>query len=264
MRLCRSPLMWFALLAAGAAIAGASTPVMAGDPTVVVVVPTAAVDQSSYDPFEDTNRAIFQFNENVEHSVLFPVANAYTAALPSPVRQSVHNFLQNLNNPDIFANDMLQLQGGLAGNTVARLVINSTVGIGGLFDPAAAIGIPYHGNDFGITLATWGMHSGPYIVLPVLGPSNERDVTGYVADSFADPGDQIAWDKGYWWATIARSAASGVDELSRNIKGLEDLEKTSLDLYATIRSLYAQRRAAEIRHENSNLPNPAPVSGSGD
>lgn len=259
MRLCRSPLMWVALLAVGFGVLGFSMPSDAAGGA-----PTAVPDQPTWDPFEDANRSVFQFNQNIDHSVLFPVANAYRTSVPAPVRQSLHNFLQNLNGPDIFANDVLQAQGTLAVHTMARMLINTTVGLGGLFDPAAASGIPFHGNDFGVTLATWGFYSGPYLVLPVLGPSNERDLAGYVADSFADPGDQVAWARGYWWTTIARSAVAGVDELSRNVEGLEDLEKTSLDFYATIRSLYAQRRAAQIRHENSNLPNPGAVSGSGD
>ena len=258
MRFCRSPLMLFALLAAGISITGCSAPGVAGDPAPVIA------DQGNNDPFEDTNRAVFHFNEELGHAVLIPAAKAYRDALPSPVRASVHDFLQNLNGPDIFANDVLQAQGALAAHTALRTLINSTVGIGGLFDPAKHLGIPYHDNDFGVTLATWGFPAGPYLVLPVLGPSNQRDFAGYVVDSFADPGDEIAWARGYWWATIARSAVAGIDELSRNIEGLQDLEKTSLDYYATIRSLYAQRRAAQIRHENSNLPNPGAISGSGD
>jgi phospholipid-binding lipoprotein MlaA len=258
MRCCRSPLILFALLAAGISLTVCAAACFAGeaDPRVA--------DQAGDDPYEDTNRAIFHFNQDVNHAVLIPVGKAYRNALPEPVRQSVHDFLQNLNGPDVFANDVMQAQGTLATNTALRLLINTTVGIGGLFDPAGRIGIPYHANDFGITLATWGFRTGPYLMIPILGPSNERDLSGYVVDSFADPGDEVAWNRGYWWATIARSTTAGVDELSRNIQGLEDLEKTSLDFYATIRSLYAQRRAAQVRHELSNLPNPAPVSGSGD
>jgi phospholipid-binding lipoprotein MlaA len=256
MRFCRSPLILFALLAVGIGVAGCAAPSGApGSPTAA----NPAVD----DPYEETNRATFRFNQNVYHEVLFPVATGYRQAVPEPVRSSLHDFLQNLNGPDIFANDVLQAQGTLAGNTFMRLLINTTVGLGGLFDPATKIGIPYHTNDFGITLATWGFTSGPYLVLPILGPSNERDTAGLIADSFADPGDYYASEYNYLWAAVLRSAVAGVDELSRNIDSLKDLEKTSLDYYATIRSLYAQRRAALIRHENSSLPNPSAL-GSGD
>lgn len=255
MRFRRSPLVLFAFLAVGLGLAGCAAPTASGsrDP--------AAAGPGANDPYEETNRAIFRFNQNVYHEVLFPVARGYRKALPEPVRTSVHDFLQNLNGPDIFANDVLQAQGTLASNTFLRLLINTTVGMGGLFDPAAAIGIPYHANDFGITLASWGFPGGAYLVLPVLGPSNQRDTAGLIADSFADPGDYYASQYNYLWAAVLRSAVAGIDELSRNLEGLEDLEKTSLDYYATIRSLYEQRRAALLRHENSKLPNPSALGG---
>jgi phospholipid-binding lipoprotein MlaA len=115
----------------------------------------------------------------------------------------------------------------------------------------------------GITLATWGFADGPYVVIPILGPSNVRDLIGQVADSFADPGDYFAGQHHLLWAAIARSATSGIDVRSRNIESLADIEKTALDYYATIRSLYRQRRAAQIRHEQPNLPNPTPIGGDG-
>jgi phospholipid-binding lipoprotein MlaA len=248
MRFCRVPLRLFVLLAAGLSVAGCA------------VTPGAPAN----DPYEETNRATFQFNQNVYHAVLIPVAKSYKDTLPAPVRQSVHDFLQNLNEPDVFANDVLQAQGGLAASSLMRLMINSTIGMGGLLDPAGDMGLAYHTNDFGITLATWGFRDGPYLVIPILGPSNERDVAGLVADSFADPADYVASEYGYLWVAVVRSAVAGVDELSRNYESLEDLEKTSLDYYATIRSLYSQRRAALIRHENSKLPNPSALGGSGD
>jgi len=115
----------------------------------------------------------------------------------------------------------------------------------------------------GITFATYGIGEGPYLVAPVLGPTNPRDIVGSVADSFIDPGNYYAGKYDVWYAPIARSVVSGVDLLSRNIEALADIEKTSLDYYATIRSLYRQRRAAEIRHEEPDLPNPR-LSASGE
>jgi phospholipid-binding lipoprotein MlaA len=161
----------------------------------------------------------------------------------------------------IFANDVLQGELGLACNTLARLAVNTTIGIGGMFDVAKLIGIPFHSNDLGVTLAVWGFADGPYIVIPVLGPSNVRDLIGQVGDSFGDPGDYVAGQHHLLWAAVARSAVSGIDVRSRNIESLAEIEKTALDNYATIRSLYRQRRAAQIRHEQSNLPNPTPVQG---
>ncbi|HTV88790.1 MAG TPA: VacJ family lipoprotein [Stellaceae bacterium] len=249
------PLMLPALLVAAFSMAGCAAPATGGGPQPQLL------DQSGSDPFEETNRAVFRFNNAFYHDVMFPVAKGYRTVLPPPVRKSVHNFLQNLNGPDIFANDVLQGRPDLASNTFGRLLVNTTFGVGGMFDVASLMGIPYHTNDFGITLATWGVYSGPYLVVPVLGPANPRQLVGQVADSFGDPGDYVASQHGYLWAAVVREAVAGIDTMSRNLDSLEDIEKTSLDYYATIRSLYWQRRAAEIRHENSNLPNPSPVTG---
>ncbi len=245
------------LFAAVLAVSGCTVPGADG------TAQTASAQQGFDDPFEDTNRAIFRFNQGVDHAVLLPVAKAYRTVLPEPVRQSLHDFLQNLNGPVIFANDVLQGQLGLAAGTLGRLAINTTAGIGGMFDVATRAGIPYHANDLGITLATWGFAEGPYVMVPVLGPSNPRDLIGQVGDSFADPGDYVASEHHLLWAALARGATSGIDVRSRNIENLAAIERTSLDFYATIRSLYRQRRAAQIRHEHSNLPNPTPVQ-SGD
>lgn len=255
MQSCRLSLLVPAFLAAILATAGCTAPAAGGGPQPQLL------DQSNSDPYESANRAVFGFNNAFYHHVMFPVARAYRTALPPPIRQSLHDFLRNLNGPDIFANDLLQGRPTLAVTTFGRLVINTTFGFGGLVDVASLTGIPYHPNDFGITLATWGVYSGPYLIVPVLGPANPRQLVGQVADSFADPGDYIASQHQYLWVAVVRNVVAGVDTLSRNVDSLEDIEKTSLDYYATIRSLYWQRLAAEIRHETSSLPNPAPVSG---
>jgi phospholipid-binding lipoprotein MlaA len=225
----------------------ASSPVsLSGDPT---------------DPYESTNRAIFGFNEDVDRAVLVPVANAYRAVLPGPIRDSIHDFLQNLNAPIIFANDVLQGQANLAGETLGRFIVNTTLGVGGIVDVATKAGIPYHTNDLGITFATWGIDSGPYMMLPVLGPSNPRDLIGDIGDSFGDPGNIVASNHNKLWTTFARAATSGIDERSRNIESLAEIERTSLDYYATIRSLARQRRAAQIRHQKEDVPNATPLQG---
>ena len=222
----------------------------------------ASAEENFNDPWEETNRAIFGFNQAVDNALLVPAAKTYRTVLPPPVRQSVHNVIQNLNSPVVFANDVLQGQAGLAANTLGRVTLNSTIGAGGLFDVATPIGIPHHSNDLGITLATWGIGEGPYVILPVLGPSNPRDIAGQIGDSFADPADYFLAADHLYWAIATRTVVSGIDVRSRNIESLADIEKTALDYYATIRSLYRQRRAAQIRHEESTLPNPSPVQGS--
>jgi phospholipid-binding lipoprotein MlaA len=235
---------------------GGCAPARAVDPG-----PATGAEESFNDPFENTNRAIFSFNEDVDRAAILPAAKAYRAVLPAPVRDSVRDFLRNLNGPIIFANDALQAQFGLAGKTAARFAINSTLGVGGLVDLAGRWGIPYHSDDFGITLAVWGMPSGPYIVVPILGPSYPRAVVGQVADGFADPGNIVLSNNDLLFLSFVREAVAGIDERERNIDSLADLKRTSLDFYATIRSLYQQRRAAQIRHEDENMPNPSPGFG---
>jgi len=257
MRVRRLPLILSGLLAAGLAVSGCAAPGTPGS------AQTAGAADDFNDPFEDTNRGIFNFNQAVDENVLVPVAKTYRTVVPPPMRQSLHDFLQNLDGPVIFANDLLQGEVGLAGNTLARLLINTTIGVGGMFDVAKLMGIPYHSNDLGITFAVWGFRAGPYVVVPILGPSNPRDLVGQVGDGFADPGNYVAGTlHHYMWAVVARTATAGIDERSRNIESLADIERTALDNYATIRSLYRQRREAQIRHEQSNLPNPVPVQGS--
>lgn len=226
--------------------------------------PAPAAEAGNNDPFESTNRVIFDFNRQVDSIVLVPVAKTYRTVLPGPVRDSVHDFLRNLDEPIIFANDVLQARPDLASTTLARFVVNSTIGIGGLWDPATKMNLPYHSNDLGVTFAVWGIGSGPYLMLPILGPSDVRDALGMAGDSFGDPGNIIASDNHVVWAAIARAGTEGIDTRSRNIETLADIERTSLDYYATIRSLYRQRRAAEIRHEYTNLPNVSPVQGGDD
>jgi phospholipid-binding lipoprotein MlaA len=237
-------------------------PANAQQPAPAASAPPPSAAEDSNDPYEATNRAIFGFNQSVDRSVLVPVANAYRAAIPSTFRDMIHDFLQNLNSPIIFANDVLQGQAGLASQTFGRALLNTTVGFGGFFDVAAKFGVPYHTNDLGITLATWGMSSGPYLMLPILGPSNPRDLFGDIADGFGDPGNIVASDHGRLWAAVLRGAVAGIDERSRNIESLAEIERTSLDFYATVRSLARQRRAAQIRHQKEDVPNAAPLQGS--
>ncbi len=254
MRIRHLPLILSGLVAAGLAVSGCAAPSAPGG--APGSSQTASAEEGFNDPFEDTNRGIFGFNKAVDDAVLVPVAKTYRTVVPPPMRQSLHDFMQNLNGPVIFMNDMLQGEVGLAGSTLARLALNTTVGVGGMFDVATRVGIPYHSNDLGITLAVWGFAAGPYVIVPVLGPSNPRDLIGQVGDGLADPGNYVAGQHHLLWAVMTRTATSGIDQRSRNIETLADIERTALDNYATIRSLYRQRREAQIRHENSNLPNP--------
>jgi len=230
--------------------------------------PSVAEEEDFDDPLEDTNRAIFDFNQIVDRNVLVPVAKAYRTVLPDLVRDSIRDFLHNLRAPLIFANDALQGDFERAGQTFARFTLNSTLGIGGLIDVAGQWGqLPYHEQDLGVTFGTWGIPEGPYLVVPILGPSNPRDLSGQVAEGFGDPFNYIVTGNPYtlYWIPFVRGGVSGIDQRSRYIETLADIERTSLDYYATIRSLYRQRRAALIRHEKEqNLPPPASFSRNDD
>lgn len=209
------------------------------------------------DPFETTNRKIFAFNQAVDRKVILPVAKAYRRAFPPPARNSIRDFLRNLRAPIIFANDALQANFPAAGKTLVRFAVNTTLGVAGFTDLAGRWGIPYHYEDFGVTLGVWGIGPGPYLVVPVLGPSDPRDLGGDIVEGYVDPWDYVASDQGYVWIPFIRSAISGIDTRARYIKTLADLKRTSLDYYAAIRALYLQRRAALIRHEENVPPNPS-------
>jgi len=209
------------------------------------------------DPYEKTNRSIFAFDQALDHAVARPVAVFYNHAVPQFARDSIHNFLGNLDAPVTLSNDVLQGSTDRASQTLGRIVINSTIGIGGLLDVAAHMGIPRHDEDFGLTLGVWGVDEGPYLVLPLAGPSNPRDATGEVADIFMDPLTYVSFNNSTLWYGI-RAGVGILDVRARNVDNLDQIERSSVDLYATTRSLYRQHRNAEIRHgapDTENLPN---------
>jgi phospholipid-binding lipoprotein MlaA len=218
----------------------------------------ASTDPSGQnDPYEQTNRSIFGFDQQLDHVVARPVAVFYNHAVPQFARDGVHNFLTNLDSPVILANDLLQGETTRAGQTFGRFVMNTTIGVGGLVDVAAMKGIPHHDEDFGQTLAVWGADEGPYLVLPFAGPSNPRDVAGMGGDIAMDPFTYIRWHN-YTIYNVVRSGLEVVDLRARNVENLDAIERSSVDLYATTRSLYRQHRNAEIRNgapDTENLPN---------
>jgi len=210
------------------------------------------------DPAEPANRAIFAVNEVVDMVVLKPAAGMYRDLVPPPVRDGIHNALNNLRSPVVLFNDLLQGEFERAGTTIVRFVINSTIGVLGLGDPASSLGFEYHNEDFGQTLAAWGLEEGPYIMLPILGPSNPRDTVGMVVDLLVDPFNWWAHNTDRDYVTYTRAGLRAVDERARNYEALEDLKRSSLDYYATIRSLYRQRRTDEIRNGDDSAVSPAP------
>ncbi len=227
--------------------------------------PADAVAVAEYtktnDPGEPTNRAIFEINRGLDGAVVKPAATVYRDATPTFFQDRIHDALNNLRAPVIFFNDVLQGEGERAIATAVRFMINSTVGILGLFDFATDMGIEGHDEDFGQTLAVWGMPSGPYVMLPVFGPSNVRDTIGFVVDFLIDPFNLWAANTNREFAIYARGGTRGVDTRAIHMEALDDLEKSSVDFYAAIRSLYRQRRAEEIR--NGALPADMPAPGLG-
>jgi phospholipid-binding lipoprotein MlaA len=199
------------------------------------------------DPLEGFNRAMFNVTLKADKAVLRPTALAYRAVVPEPIRLSIRNFLANLNTPVIFANDVLQGEVNRAGITFLRAGINTTVGIGGLLDVATRWGYPRHSEDFGQTLAVYGVGEGFYLFIPLLGPGNPRDVFGYAVDFLLDPLFYVKWGNEFY-VPYVRYGVDLLDVRERNIETLDEIERNSLDYYASVRSLYRQTRANEIRN----------------
>lgn len=198
------------------------------------------------DPLEGMNRGIFAFNEAVDKAVIEPVARGYRWAAPKPVRSSVRNFLRNLKSPLVMGNELLQ--GDLEGfaNASGRLFINTILGVGGLFDVADMGGIPYEPEDFGQTLAVWGVGNGPYVMIPLLGPSTARDATGLLVDSFADPVRIYMFNHDLEWLHYTRVGVGAIDQREELLDIIDDLRANSFDYYASLRSAYYQRRQALV------------------
>lgn len=220
-----------------------------------VCVSPLARAQEVYDPIEPVNRAVFGFNNALDTVVLDPAVIAYRAALPKPVRTGIKNFIRHLESPLYLANNLLQ--GDLKGAkvTLERTIINTFVGFGGLMDVAASEGIEADPEDFGQTLAVWGVGSGPYLVLPVLGPSNARDTAGLIVDSYADPLSRYADNIDKDEIAYARAAVKGLVLKNDFYDAQQDLKKNSADYYAAIRSAAKQRREADIRDQNKGAGN---------
>ncbi len=212
-------------------------------------------EEDSNDPLEGFNRAIFSFNEGFYDIVLGPLSDAYSV-LPAPARAMVGGFLSNLSSPVVFANDILQGEPVRAFDTARRFVINTVFGFGGVADVATSFGIEKHNEDFGQTLAVWGAGEGFYLVLPILGPSNPRDMIGQIfVDPWIDPVANNLMDHGneawYW----TRNGVNIVHNFSLVRDDLDQLESNSVDYYAAVRSLYRQQRIVAISNgDEMELP----------
>lgn len=233
----------------------ADVPATAPEPTLTLLAQATDEDDVN-DPLEPMNRVFFEFNQVIYEIVFTPIAKTYNKVFPGTFRLAVSNLIEHLASPVTLANDLLQFEFERAVKTVGRFVVNTVAGMGGIADVAAASGDERHKEDFGQTLAVWGMGEGVYLVLPLLGPSSPRDAVGkYVVDPFFDP-------LGLWLANTERDAeaysrmgVNGLDEYASIVDELEQIKKTSVDFYAAIRSLYRQKRQTLISNgREEDLP----------
>lgn len=207
------------------------------------------------DPIEPFNRAMFSFNMTLDRYALAPVARGYRDYTPDPLQKGIHNFLVNLKSPIDLLNTLLQGDFKRSGIVVKRFIVNSTAGIGGLIDAAADTGDERQQEDFGQTLAVWGVGEGPYIVWPLLGPSNPRDSVGAAVDVVSDPVNWIAmgsdWDMAepLGWT---RAGMTVIDNRVPLLDPLEELERTSVDFYVAVRDYVRQQRMLDIMNRKSS------------
>ena len=201
------------------------------------------------DPLEPLNRFVFAVNDGLDTLVIKPVAVTYKFWVPEIFRNSLRNVLHNLATPVTLLNDVLQGNMKRAGNTLGRFVLNTTIGFGGLGDPASEMGLPYHFEDFGQTLAVHGVGEGFYLVLPVLGPSSARHTVGRVVDFASDPLTWYLWNKPIEYS-LANRGALLLNNRTRLLTTIDGVKESSVDYYATLRSIYRQNRQNEINNGN--------------
>jgi phospholipid-binding lipoprotein MlaA len=221
--------------------------------------PTDPAERAEFDktndPLEPLNRDILDFNLWVDRNALKPIAQGYVAVIPEAGRNGIRHFLDNLGEPIVFANNLLQGEFKRAHDTFARFLTNTTFGLGGILDVATKAGLEKQTGDFGQTLYSWGVGDGPYLVLPILGPSNPRDAVGLGVDAYADPWDRLAANFHYWYLGLVRGAVDGIDMRARNLDTLDELQKNAIDFYAELRTVFRQNRASVLRHGE---PGPLP------
>lgn len=203
-------------------------------------------DADPRDPFEGFNRGAFSFNEMLDRAIFKPLAGGYNYIMPAPANQGVTNFFNNLADVTSAINNLLQFKIGRAFSDVGRVAVNSTIGILGLFDVASNMNLPRYGEDFGQTLGVWGFGPGPFIVIPVLGPTSGRGAVGMVGDYFTDPVNYIDRDDVRWTLRGLRL----VDKRADLLNASRVLDQAALDPYAFVRDAYLQRRESLVHDGN--------------
>jgi phospholipid-binding lipoprotein MlaA len=203
--------------------------------------------RSPQDPWESWNRGVYKFNDKLDRAILKPVARGYVKAVPSPIRTGIRNFYANIDTTCVMINDALQGKFLAAGNDLGRFLLNSTVGLAGLLDPATSAGLDKNYEDFGLTLGHWGVHAGPYLELPLLGPSDLRDGPSRIVDTYLKPTAYIKNN----YIRYGLYLPYVVDERA-SLLPLDDTLKNVYDPYAFIRDAYLQRRAYLVSDGKTN------------
>ena len=227
-----------------ASLSACATRPDAGNPMAVAAYEEAA------DPLEPFNRAMFKVDAGLDTVLVRPVVTVYRTVVPSQGRKGVDNFLSNLRAPVTLTNDILQGEFSRAGTTIGRFVVNTGMGFFGFFDVGEKLGMEKHSEDFGQTLAVWGVPAGPYLYVPLIGPSTVRDGSGFLVDAMAI--DPVGWyersDDAPGWLRWADLGITYVNARDQFMDPLDELKKSSLDYYSALRSSYRQIRAKEIRN----------------
>jgi phospholipid-binding lipoprotein MlaA len=224
---------------------------------VAVALLASGCSTKTDDPLETYNRGMFAVNDAIDTVLIRPIAKGYRYVTPGGIRSRIGNMSDNLYEPVSMLNAFLQGDFTQGMTNFWRFVINSTVGLAGMHDVAATAGLNPRREDFGQTMAVWGVGSGPYIVLPIFGPSNLRDTGGRVADWFMDPvnyalraPDDTDWD----WTLLGVRGAQALVARERLLDPIDDINSSSLDPYASFKSIYEQHREAEIKNHKSDKP----------
>ena len=235
-----------ALVLAGFGLLLPAAPLQAADPAAPPDPDPATSD--IYDPWEGFNRKIFAFNDFLAVHLLEPAGRGWKWLVPTPARDSITRFYVNIGTPLVMVNDLLQGKPRAAGVDLARLLLNTSVGIGGLLDPAAHCGLPPNDEDFGQTFGVWGIPAGPYLVLPFLGPSSPRDAVGRAADAAALPYAHIGLSI---FVTTGIGAVDQVNDFSFTAPDIAAERAAAFDWYAAVRNAYVSHREALVRDQAS-------------
>jgi len=204
--------------------------------------------RSKADPWESFNRGVYKFNDSLDRHIAKPVARGYVKVVPHPIRTGVHNFFTNLQTPVVMVNDGLQARFRAAGTDLGRFLMNTVVGIGGILDPATSAGLDKNQNDFGRTLGVWGLHPGPFLEIPLLGPSDVRDAVGRAGDVFTSPQHWVSTNA---WISYGLYLPQFVDERAELLP-LDQTLKNAFDPYVFIRDAYLEHRAYVTGQSKAN------------